>query len=72
MYKLNRRIPNGTYGGVRGEKFIKNYPLLDYVIITKAIIKTKEMIARAIFVINDKINNCNNASSNICITSLSL
>ena len=30
MYKLNRRIPNGTYGGVRGEKFIKNYPLLDY------------------------------------------
>lgn len=30
MYRLNRRIPNGTYGGVRGEKFIKNYPLLDY------------------------------------------
>ena len=23
-------MPNGTYGGVRGEKFIKNYPLLDY------------------------------------------
>ena len=22
-------MPNGTYGGVRGEKFIKNYPLLD-------------------------------------------
>lgn len=31
MYRLNRRIPNGTYGGVRGEKFIKNYPLLDYI-----------------------------------------
>ena len=30
MYRLNRRIPNGTYGGVRGEKFIKNYPLLDF------------------------------------------
>ena len=29
-YKLNRRMPNGTYGGVRGEKFTKNYPLLDY------------------------------------------
>ena len=23
-------MPNGTYGGVRGEKFIKNYPLLDF------------------------------------------
>ena len=22
-------MPNGTYGGVRGEKFTKNYPLLD-------------------------------------------
>ena len=26
-------MPNGTYGGVRGEKFIKNYPLLDYILI---------------------------------------
>jgi hypothetical protein len=23
-------MPNGTYGGVRGEKFTKNYPLLDW------------------------------------------
>ncbi len=23
-------MPNGTYGGVRGEKFTKNYPLLDH------------------------------------------
>ena len=23
-------MPNGTYGGVRGEKFVKNYPLLDF------------------------------------------
>ena len=22
-------MPNGTYGGVKGEKFTKNYPLLD-------------------------------------------
>ena len=22
-------MPNGTYGGVRGEKFIKNHPLLN-------------------------------------------
>ena len=26
-------MPNGTYGGVRGEKFIKNYPLLDFILI---------------------------------------
>ena len=31
-YILNSRIANGTYGGVRGEKFIKNYPLLNYAI----------------------------------------
>lgn len=30
------------------------------------------MIVRTIFVIKDKINNWNNALSNICITSLSL
>ena len=30
-----------------------------YVIITKAVIKPKEMIARAIFVTNHKINKCN-------------
>ena len=29
-YKLNRRMPNGMYGGVRGEKFTKNYLLLDF------------------------------------------
>ena len=42
-----------------------------YVTITKAIIKIREMRAKAILLINDKINNCNNTSSNIQITSLS-
>ncbi len=43
-----------------------------YVIIDKAIIKTREMIAKAILLIKDKINNFNKTSSNIQITSLSL
>ena len=34
---MNRRVPNGTHGGVRGRKFLvqRNFLLLDYMTIAK-------------------------------------
>ena len=39
-YKLNRRIPNGTYGGVKGKNIqilLKKFSLFDYKLLTSTV-----------------------------------